>query len=217
MKQRNGIFGLDLAKSGLVKFVLAKFVEVGLTKAILAKAILTKTILAALIIASGISSAQAAKKQASISNASVTIRTMTTGEFLYAGGKKDDVNWNVVEVPLPGYLSKKYPFGAVQFQHIKQADKCLISNGFWTALGDCAGVANGDHRTLFSLLPTSSGAFQIQSIAAEGCLVAESNFDKKNTQSLKIAPCYNDIRVPIDLHWLWILTPPIIDAKPSSL
>lgn len=207
MKQRNGIFGADLAKSGFVKFV----------KADSTKAILTKTILAAFIIAFGISSTQAAKKQASISNASVTIRTMTTGEFLYAGGKKDDVNWNMVEVPLPGYLSKKYPFGAVQFQHIKQADKCLISNGFWTALGDCAGVANGDHRTLFSLLPTSSGAFQIQSIAAEGCLVAESNFDKKNTQSLKIAPCYNDIRTPIDLHWLWILTPPIIDAKPSSL
>lgn len=147
-----------------------------------------------------------------ITNQSVSIRTMSTGESLYAGGGVAELSWNLVEVMLPGYLTRKFPFGAVQFRHISKDDKCLMSNGFWLSVGECSAVRFGDHRTLFSLLPTSSGALQIQSIATEGCLVVESN-GKKIAQSIRLQPCFTNAHAPIDLRWLWVLTPPVIDAK----
>lgn len=156
------------------------------------------------------------KKPLPITSTTTSIRTMSTGELLYAGNKLDETNWDMVEVLLPGYLSKKFPFGAVQFRHTTNKDKCLMSNGFWMALGDCSLVDSGDYRTLFSLLPTSSGALQIQSIASDGCLVVESS-GKKIAQSLRIKPCFSDRQSTIDLRWLWILTPPIIDAKLSEI
>ena len=126
----------------------------------------------------------------------------------------DGLNWSMIEVLLPGYLGRKFPFGAVQFRHVRDGEKCLMSNGFWFSLGECDSVRYGDDRTLFSLLPTSSGALQIQSIAADGCLAVESS-GKKLAQNLKIQPCFSAENTPIDLRWLWILTPPVLEAKIS--
>lgn len=170
-------------------------------------------ILASIFLCTGFSLVYA-KKQPLITNQSVSIRAMSTGESLYASGSIAEVNWNLIEVMLPGYLNKKFPFGAVQFRHISKHDQCLMSDGFWLGLGECSTVRLGDHRTLFSLLPTSSGALQIQSIAAEGCLVVESS-GKKIAQSLRILPCFTAAHTPIDLRWLWVLTPPRIDTKLS--
>lgn len=156
--------------------------------------------------------ASCSKSQSSLTNQSVSIRTMSTGESIYADGKGTELNWNLVEVMLPGYLTRKFPFGAVQFRHISKDDKCLMSNGLWLSVGECSAVKLGDHRTLFSLLPTSSGALQIQSIATEGCLVVESS-GKKIAQSIRLQPCFTNAHAPIDLRWLWVLTPPVIDAK----
>lgn len=153
-----------------------------------------------------------AKKRAPVDGLAVSIRTMSTGELLYANSKNNETNWSMIEVLLPGYLGRKFPFGAVQFRHSKDESKCLMSNGFWFSLGECEGVRYGDDRTLFSLLPTSSGALQIQSIATDGCLAVESS-SKKLAQNLKIQPCFSTENTPIDLRWLWILTPPVADAR----
>ncbi|WP_299328053.1 hypothetical protein [uncultured Helicobacter sp.] len=155
-----------------------------------------------------------AKKRPPVDGLMVSIRTMSTGELLYANSKNNETNWSMIEVLLPGYLGRKFPFGAVQFRHVRDGEKCLMSNGFWFSLGECDSVRYGDDRTLFSLLPTSSGALQIQSIAADGCLAVESS-GKKLAQNLKIQPCFSAENTPIDLRWLWILTPPVLEAKIS--
>ncbi len=144
-----------------------------------------------------------------------SIRAMSTGELLFAFNNKNEVNWDIQEVSLNGYLSKKFPFGAVQLHYLKDRTKCLMINGKWLQISKCSDIDSGDFRTLFSLLPTSSGALQIQSISSEKCLMVAQVLKKTISQEIKLESCFTSPSSEIDMRWLWIITPMVGNTKLS--
>ncbi len=143
----------------------------------------------------------------------MSLRSMATGDLLYVANKNKNTNWDMKEVPLLGYLAKRFPFGAVQFRHMKDLNKCLMMNDAYVYIGDCLAIHNGDYRTLFSLLPSTSGAVQIQSIASEKCILADEAKPNKK-QLLKIDNCHTDRHSPIAIPRLWVIAPAMIESSP---
>ncbi|GAD19885.1 cytolethal distending toxin A/C family [Helicobacter fennelliae] len=141
----------------------------------------------------------------------VSIRSMATGYLLKNNTKKaKSVNWEMREVLLPGYLANKYPFGAVQFHDIKDPSKCLANNGSWLQIDKCDMIQAGDYRSLFSILPTTTGAVQILSIANDKCLSINPN-TKMINKILEIQTCQTAQK--IDMQWLWVIAPAVVESK----
>jgi len=151
-------------------------------------------------------------------NSLVSVRSMGLGSLLVI--KKTESNWVLDEVIPTGYILKQFPFGAVQFKHSKNPSKCLIVNQLWIETGACYGEKQDDTRMLFSLLPTSTGAFQIQSFANGNCLMSEivpgDTSKSPSKHKISLRECYSNPQSSIPLSYLWVFTPAVKAAKTAK-
>lgn len=121
----------------------------------------------------------------------LSLRNLYTGEPLSNGhyGERSDknVHWELVDIQLKGK-----PF--VQFK-VPEVDKCF-TGGNVTACQDTA-------RTAFTLVPTDTGAFILQSSFDGSCFVSRDFQRYAFEQCLRPSQLNNGI----DLPYLWAIVP----------
>lgn len=132
-------------------------------------------------------------------------------------------NWQLRQFQLRGDLLKKdklrdkWDFGYVQFVEPGKRDNCLaIDESGFLAIKSClADLKSGKLETVFSIIPTSSGAVQIRSLVLDSneCLSMFDNPQVPEYRRIGIMPCSLDFDFYIDTAELFFFTPPLTRAS----
>jgi len=139
-------------------------------------------------------------------------------------GDLNTQNWALREFDLDEKLKEKdllrdkWNFSYVQFLSATTKDGCLAidESGFLMIKSCKDDLASGRLETVFSIIPTESGAVQIRSLVLESneCLSAFDNPNVPIEKRFGIVPCALDFDFLIDTSELFFFTPPLIEALP---
>lgn len=117
-------------------------------------------------------------------------------------------------------LAKSWGFGYVQFVDPRNQDRCLSigEDGFLHYKSCKQDLKSKALETIFSIIPTSSGAVQIRSMVLEAneCLTAFENPRVPIEKSFGIQPCSLDFDFLIDTRELFFFTPALTKAIPLA-
>ncbi len=117
-------------------------------------------------------------------------------------------------------LAKSWNFGYVQFVDPRNQDRCLSigEDGFLHYKSCKDDIQSGAFESVFSLIPTSSGAVQIRSLVLEAneCLSAFENPNVPIEKRFGIQPCSLDFDFLIDTSELFFLSPTLVEARPLA-
>ena len=136
----------------------------------------------------------------------VSLRNIASGELLVVNNKFSI--WIIDEVQNPGYLNNRFSVGIVQLRIANNPKKCLATNGagLKARLNQCDELEKGNHSTLFSIIPASNGAIQIQSVSSGLCLIINKNNLSSKTPIL--GNCELNLTSFVPFENLWALLPP---------
>lgn len=147
----------------------------------------------------------------------VTIRSLYSGVVMDAGSVRMllDTNWILREINLDGETAKKFPNGAVQFLHAKFTNLCLaLNNDGNLTTAECGSFTTfGSNVTLFSLLPTNSGAVQIQAFNGEQCITVANSAAEVSFKKFGLRNCELNERLEITMENLFVIGVPQLEAK----
>ncbi|HEC1772842.1 TPA: cytolethal distending toxin subunit A [Campylobacter lari] len=154
------------------------------------------------------------------------MRSLDTGVSLSplrnTSSKLEDQNWILREIVLDDELkqkdplSKKLPFGYVQFVNPSNDDLCLAATSGSFKLKSCSNDLEFKHlETVFSIIPTTTSAVQIRSVAMDGtkCIVS-LNSSAPLDERFGLEPCIFDTGASLGLRQLMFFTPAIVEATP---
>ncbi len=117
-------------------------------------------------------------------------------------------------------LAKSWGFGYVQFVDPRNQDRCLsIGEDGFLHYKSCKGdIQSKAFESVFSIIPTSSGAVQIRSLVLEAneCLSAFENPNVPIERRFGIQPCSLDFDFLIDTSELFFFTPALVEARPLA-
>ena len=157
------------------------------------------------------------------------IRNLENGIAINARkkGDLDDANWILRDFELSDdlrikrdKLRKDWDFGYAQFVSpaLKGGDSCLaIDESGFLKLKSCKDDLQSERlETVWSIIPTSSGAVQIRSLVldANECLSSFYNPTLSIEDRFGIKPCSLDFDTLIPNSQLFVLTPPLLEASP---
>lgn len=152
------------------------------------------------------------------------IRSVRNGIALNIERKGDfnTQNWFLREFDLPDdlrlrdTLKDKWDFAYVQFISAAKKGFCLaIDESGFLALKSCADdIKEKKLETVFSIIPTESGAVQIRSLVLEAneCLSTFENPNVPIEKRFGILPCSLDFDFYIDTTELFFFTPALVNA-----
>ena len=152
--------------------------------------------------------------------APLLIRSAMVGDFLAPDTSKP--NWNLRQVTLTEQMRRGDPFdkfnlGAVQFVNVKDSKMCLgIDESGFFALKSCKDdLKSGKFETLFTIMPTTSGAVQIRSFVGnkDECISIFFNPTLPRGYDFGINPCSVDSYFDVRFTSIMLLVPPLIEAK----
>lgn len=155
--------------------------------------------------------------------AQVTIRNLYSGDAISL--RNDRFNWTLKEMTLPEELQFRDPYaklfrlGTVQFRDVKRDNVCLaFSEGHLRPKGCFEDVTNRQLETVFSIIPTTTTAVQLRSLAGDGrkCLVFGKNDLTIETRPFLLKPCNLDANTQIDLKELFLILPPFTPSKVTN-
>lgn len=153
------------------------------------------------------------------------IRNLRTGIPINVrrNGDFNSQNWQLRQFQLRGELLKKdklrdkWDFGYVQFVEPGKRDNCLViaESGFLEIKSCLADLQSGKLESVFSIIPTSSGAVQIRSLVLDSneCLSMFDNPQIPEYKRIGILPCTLDFDTYIDTTQLFFLTPQLMRAS----
>lgn len=116
--------------------------------------------------------------------------------------------WQLIPQITPFEVLAQSPSGWVQFKD-PGSDYCLVAQAGRSLSKSICNVKNKE--TLFILIPSTTGAVQIQSVASGTCII-----DKEDSDNFKFSKCIADVRRPdlvIPEKNLWMLNPPVIASS----
>lgn len=133
----------------------------------------------------------------------ITLRNMFTSVPVnndHYGERSDkNVHWSLLDVNDPTILSQRDGGSLVQFQAF-DTNKCWTGGG----VTDCSDFG----RTVFTIIPTDTGAVLIRHIAAGFCV---ASFD---IRQYKLLDCGKTTQGrTFDLPYLWAIVPPFGESK----
>lgn len=134
----------------------------------------------------------------------------------------DTQNWFLKELGHDKIIAKKdkfalsLPFGYVQFANVKEKNMCLsVAPSGFLALKNCEDdIKTQSFESIFSIIPTSTGAVQIRSLLLETneCLSAFNNPNIAIEDRVGLVPCILEF-FSIDVEQLWFIAPPLGGAS----
>lgn len=140
-------------------------------------------------------------------NPAISLRSLETGVPLSNQQYQDNRQfvWHIEEID-----AKKTPFklshGLSQFKALG-FDRCLYTFKTRLIVSHCDPL---DSNTLWALLPTDTGALQIESIGSGKCLTAGNSYS-----DFRLGDCVKNQNTSISVKNLWFLAPPFTPAKIS--
>lgn len=148
----------------------------------------------------------------------IAINVLRSGNFM-------EQNWILKEFFLSDdlrikrdKLRKSWDFGYVQFVSPTKKDGCLAidESGFLKIKSCKDDIASERLETVFSIIPTESGAVQIRSLVLNSteCLSTFENPNVPIEKRFGIVPCSLDFDFFIDTSELFFFTPALIKARP---
>ncbi|EFC2186175.1 toxin, partial [Escherichia coli] len=118
---------------------------------------------------------------------------------------KEQKGWEIIPQETPQQLKASYKNGLVKIVNPK-TDQCLaVLSGRTVAKAPCA---SGDNITLFSFIPTTTGAVMIKNVGANKCISDVIS----GTDIFKVDVCITSQTETIPVSMLWMLTPPNLPA-----
>lgn len=151
--------------------------------------------------------------------APVSIRSAFSGDIVGFG---KDRNWTIRDIPLTEDMLKDDPFkdfglGAVQFVQLGTQDVCLAlgEDGLFTRKNCNEDLDSKKYETLYTIIPTTTPAVQIRSFVLDKneCMTVFNNPQLPRGRGIGIRPCDVDSLFSVDLDNLFLLNPPIRDAR----
>lgn len=142
----------------------------------------------------------------------INIRNVQTGGIIInlQGEDFNRNNWALREVHVPGLDLVHNPSGFVQFLN-PDGNECLSVSGQHISVTDNCSPNN--KSSLFTMIPSTSGAVQIKSISSNLCIT-----NGIGIIDFRLGPCVDNLATPskvIDTGRLWMINPPIAPAKLS--
>lgn len=137
----------------------------------------------------------------------ISLRSLETGVPLSNQQYQDDRQyiWSVQEID-PAKTPFKLSHGLSQFKALG-FNRCLYTFKTRLIVAHCDPL---DSNTLWALLPTSTGALQIESIGSGKCLTAGDSYS-----DFRLGDCVKDQNTKISVKNLWFLAPPFTPAEIS--
>lgn len=148
-----------------------------------------------------------------------SIRSLYSGDILIS--KKSSMptpNWKIRSVVIPDLakndiIETVFKLGYVQFYHPNDDNRCIGIDeaGFFTDRNCKQDIDSKKYETIFSIMPTNTGAVQIRSMVLNKneCVSIFHNPQIPRGRDFGINPCGFSALVFIDLKSLIILAPPL--------
>ena len=148
----------------------------------------------------------------------VSIRSIYSGDILMSkDSKKPTPNWLIKEVFIPelakmDFVEITHKLGYVQFKHPEDENICIgiDESGFFMDKDCKQDIADKKYETVFSLMPTNTGAVQIRSLVQERgeCISVFLNPQLPKGRDFGIKPCGFSALALIELEGLMFIAPP---------
>ncbi|RDU71713.1 toxin [Helicobacter brantae] len=148
-----------------------------------------------------------------------SIRSLYSGDILIS--KKSSMptpNWKIRDVTIPelaksDFAEALFKLGYVQFYHPQDDNRCIGIDeaGFFTDRNCKQDIDSKKYETIFSIMPTNTGAVQIRSLVLDKnqCISVFHTTAIPRGRDFGINPCDFSALVLIDLKTLLILAPPL--------
>ncbi|PAF42536.1 hypothetical protein BKH40_07760 [Helicobacter sp. 11S02629-2] len=149
----------------------------------------------------------------------VSIRSIYTGGLLSYDEDPNNLleqNWILREVNLPQSMAEKFPFGVTQFANPAQPDICLmIRKDGKLDTDSCKSFREGNYENIFSILPTASGAVQIEAIGNDDneCLSAGNMNAPTSLERFGVRDCEKNENEQVRIENLFNIGAPFIASK----
>lgn len=125
---------------------------------------------------------------------------------------REQSGWKLIPQETPIEVLATTPGGWIQFKD-PVTQQCLNARGGRALSKGTCDIR--DKESLFILIPSTTGAVQIQSVYSGDCIL-----DKNNTDSFLFGKCISDLQQPqliVPEKNLWMLNPPVTPSTPAPI